>query len=325
MLKTAVQILLFSSVLLGLFSSEAFAVSETVAAKENSSEVGKSLEDILAQENAIVRDPNFPFGLDEIAAIFKEVDVLAPSLISSTETKFRWSGFKEPAGYLYYDDVLQVPKLLGPNIVTYSVRTPLQITKHKVHAKAIIAHEYGHALLHKNLFKDAPAFKKVAEINEDLHRKGIQEIPSDIYINTQVLLAYHEFFADMIAYAVTGDGDAIFKALKYAIGEAYGDRGQLAYRRFPTKVTPKMKKVVSEVILDAKENSRFDYYHAFLVQRPIIAQYMQNNPGQESKMIAIVYDVIREEADKWLALPSDKLPLQSVIESFDTKLKERLQ
>jgi hypothetical protein len=300
---------LFCALLIAFSSYSAFAIDS---------------DKLSPEEILLLQSSDFPLSSLQVQTVFREADRLVPDMIPSLETSFQWTNGEsatEEASFAQFSDQIQIPRFLGNKISIVDLRKKEGRQEYLYHVSNILTHEYGHALLHLNLYQDVKIFREIHDRLAELNARNIMRIPSDIYMNAQLMHAYSEFFADALVFAKTRDSAAMTESIEYGYGNTFGN---VLYRNFKIKTPGKTVRIVRQQVRQANESSVFHAYATLAGQRYLLAQYLEKNPEQSSQMLAALYKTIREEAEDKLAIPSLNMGLQGVIQSFEISLKKNL-
>lgn len=277
------------------------------------------LDEILKPAREALEKPDFPLSNKEVIAIFDSVDRMAPTLVSSADIPFTWI-YKPKPSYQLYEHTLTLSKMTDGWMAIEIQKSPERLKNFKAEIAKVVAHEYGHALLNKNIELNSANGAKFLEVLKELARKNSTDsVPQEYRHKAFVYMAMHELFADTVAFAQTKDSEVMRALLKKFFGSDYGSMYERTFKNpRPSAHIGFWNKEMTE----ARANDYYSPYSLLWPQRQIIAELLINQKMPAKEVLHLLFQVIVGEINSW---PKDAITIDSkeLNERFSADLIER--
>ncbi len=267
-----------------------------------------------------IRSPDFPMSEAEVRETLRNIDHLMPTMQSASDIRFTWT-LDKLNEFDLFNEALKVSKGVDVFTAMPLIERPSRLKAYNKKLISIIAHEYGHAVLNRNLLLDSPhAARFFEDLQSSAKRSHRRTVPTRLHQHTLLFLAYHELFADTLAFMQSGDPKVIKAHLDKIFGP--GMFGNIYYRQFLYPPAKSHHKLWNSEMGKQSLTGNFNYYALFWPVRTQIAELYKSKKLKPQEILYLLYKVIIEES-RSLTQPDFKIDPMELNRRFSEQITKR--
>lgn len=296
----------------------------------NTAQAQESLDDLLFPERKLLNDPNFPMSQDEVNQFWDEIRKNVTDLQPASGLQVE---FKDANGIIMglnvYDErtnKITMNKALGTLFLGKVATSEKERQKFQTHLKAIMGHEYGHALLQPLLMQQSNVVEVLARFHKAQDEKTLTVDEMDLIRQWYVFLSYHEIFGDIVASLYSKNPKAIPEAVKYAFGSDMSLFEKTPWRRgFVAADIDKKEKTFLKKFGNTLLGDEVTSYHVFTPIRAQIYEMLLSFQGNERiQTVNRLAQALAEEANLQLSKEAKELTIAQMNSSLQKRLQQVL-